>query len=203
MDKQKLIIASTNLHKIRELKGMLKGLPFDLYSLRDFPEYQAPEETGATFEENAKLKAENASTLLGGLVIADDSGLVVPALGGKPGVYSARYAGEGATDKENCDKLISKLTSIEEKERNGYYECCLALARDGKTEKVVSGYAEGTLLTEMRGRSGFGYDPLFIKYDYSKTFAELDEEVKNRISHRRKALDKMVTYIEGNVCATS
>lgn len=203
MDKQKLIIASTNLHKIRELKGMLKSLPFDLYSLRDFPEYHAPEETGTTFEENARLKAENASLLLGGLVLADDSGLVVPALGGEPGVYSARYAGDEATDKENCEKLVSKLESIEEQERTGYFECCLVLARDGKTEKTVIGSAEGTLITSIRGRSGFGYDPLFIKYDYSKTFAELDEEVKNRISHRRKALDKMVSYLEVHECATS
>lgn len=200
----KIILASTNLHKIRELKAILKRFPqLDLYSLRDYPDYTPPEETGATFEENVKLKALHAAKTLNEYVLADDSGLVIPALEGEPGVRSARYAGEEATDKDNRNKLIKKLLMLREDERIGYYECCIAIATPVEIDKIVQGICEGTLLTEPRGSNGFGYDSLFIKYDYSKTFAELDEETKNKISHRRKALDKLQMYLESCMCTTS
>jgi len=193
----KLVIATTNLHKIREIRAMLKPLyKFDFLTLHDFPGYEPPEETGGTFEENAFLKATHAAHALKEWVLADDSGLVVPALGNEPGVHSARYAGEGATDKDNRLKLLKALEKVDESERIGYYVCAMALASPDGIQKQVKGTCEGTLLMTPRGGGGFGYDPLFQKYDYSKTFAEIDEETKNKISHRRKALDKLLPTID-------
>ena len=192
-----LIIASTNMHKIREFRSMLKNLAnVDILSLCDFPSYTPPEETGATFEENAILKATDAASKLNALVIADDSGLVVPALHGAPGVLSARYAGNDATDLDNRKKLLMEMQSLEGDRRNGYFSCVLALASPSGILKVTQGSCEGMIAAQEKGSSGFGYDPLFIKHGYSKTFAELEEGVKNRVSHRRKALDKMILYLE-------
>jgi XTP/dITP diphosphohydrolase len=192
-----LVIASTNIHKVREFRNMFKPLHrFDLISLRDFPNYTPPEETGKTFEENAILKAEHAAKTLGRWVIADDSGLVVPALGGAPGVFSARYAGNNATDLDNRKKLLDEMQHLMEDDRQAFFECCIALASPEGLKKCVKGTCEGALLTKERGGSGFGYDPLFVKHGYSKSFAELGETVKNRISHRRKALDKLVPSLE-------
>lgn len=192
-----LVIASTNMHKVREFRTMLKSFArFDLLSLCDFPNYAPPEETGKTFEENAALKAEHAAKTLNRWVIADDSGLVVPALNGAPGVYSARYAGNDATDLENRKKLLDEMQHLMEEDRQAFFECCIVLASPEGIKKCVRGTCEGALLTKDRGGGGFGYDPLFIKHGYNKTFAELTESVKNRISHRRKALDKMVLSLE-------
>lgn len=192
-----LIIASTNMHKVREFRTMLKGFGhFDLLSLCDFADYVPPEETGKTFEENAILKAEHAAKTLNRWVIADDSGLVVPALNGAPGVYSARYAGNDATDLENRKKLLDEMQHLMEEDRQAFYECSIALASPEGLKKCVKGTCEGTLLNKDRGGSGFGYDSLFIKHGYNKTFAEIGESIKNRISHRRKALDKMVLSLE-------
>ncbi len=196
----KLIIASRNVHKIREIRAMLKdSKKWDLFSLVDFPEYTPPEETGATFEENAILKATHAAQSLNAFVLADDSGLVIPALDGAPGVRSARYAGEGATDKDNRKKLLEAMEGLTEESRDGYFECCIALASPDGLEKSVSGRCEGRIIEEERGGQGFGYDSLFMKHDYSKTFAELEEDMKNRISHRRKALDKILLHLENSV----
>lgn len=192
-----LVIASTNIHKIREFKAMLKNhRAFDLRSLLDFPGYQPPPETGATFEENAILKATHAAAALNRWVVADDSGLVVPALGGIPGVYSARFAGDDATDLENRKKLLEKMLHLLDEDRNAYFECCIALASPAGIKKCVTGICEGSLLMQEKGGSGFGYDPLFMKHGYNKTFAELEEATKNRISHRRKALDKLLISLE-------
>jgi XTP/dITP diphosphohydrolase len=200
-----LVLATENLHKIRELKSILKPLlkDVDIFSLKDFPPYEAPPETGKTFGENAILKAEAAAKHLGIYAIADDSGLVVPALGGRPGIYSRRYAGETCTEKESLDKLISELKNLREEERSGYFECAIAFASPEKLIKITAGFCEGSLIVEPRGRRGFGYDSIFIKYDYSKTLAEIEEEVKNRISHRRKALDKMILTVETELLATT
>lgn len=193
----KFVLATTNLHKILELRSMLKPtIKVDILSLRDFPHYVPPEETGSSFEENACLKALHAASTLDVIALADDSGLVVPSLGGEPGIYSARYAGEEASDKENRIKLIEKLKTLKESERNGYFECALALATPDKIVKTAIGHSEGRLILDERGRNGFGYDPIFIKNDYSKTFSELDEATKNRVSHRRKALDKLSLSLE-------
>lgn len=188
----KLIIASKNMHKIRELRFMLRNFShLDILSLRDFPDYCPAEESGKSFEENVKNKALAAAKKLKCWVLADDSGLIVPALNGEPGVFSARYAGPQASDKDNREKLIQKLKLLPEEKRIGYYECCIALASETGIKKTVTGLCEGQLLCTPRGSHGFGYDSLFLKYDYSKTFAEIEEEVKNRISHRRKAFDKL------------
>lgn len=192
-----IVIASTNIHKIREFRDMLKNIPnLDLLSLNDFPNYVPPEETGSTFEENAVLKAVNAAKSLNRYCIADDSGLVVPALKGAPGVYSARFAGSHATDLDNRRKLLSEMALFVDEERNAYFECCIVLASPSGVEKIAKGVSEGTIAAHDKGGSGFGYDPIFIKHDYNKSFAELGDTVKNRISHRRKALDKIITSLE-------
>ena len=192
-----LLIATTNVHKVRELRSMLKDLgQFDLLSLCDFHDYTPPEETVSTFEENATLKAEHAAKTLNRWVIADDSGLVVPTLNGAPGVLSARYAGNNATDLENRKKLLEDMQHLFDDDRQAFYECAIALASPQGLKKCVKGTCEGTLLLKDRGGGGFGYDPLFVKNGYSKTFAELGESIKNRISHRRKALDRIVFSLE-------
>jgi XTP/dITP diphosphohydrolase len=191
------VIASTNIHKIREFRAMLKPFSqFDLLSLCDFPEYVPPEETGQTFEENAVLKACSAAKTLQRWVIADDSGLVVPALNGAPGVFSARYAGKDATDFDNRKKLLVQMKHLLEEDRSAFYECCIAVASPSGIKKCTRGTCEGMLLSQERGGGGFGYDPLFVKHGYNKSFAELEESTKNRISHRRKALDKILLSIE-------
>lgn len=192
-----LVIASRNVHKIREFRSMLKGNQhFDLLSLIDFPHYLQPDEVGATLQENAILKAEHAAKALERHVIADDSGLVIPSLNGAPGVRSRRYAGEIATDKENRQKLLLDMRDMQDSARQGYFECWIALASPQGIEKCVRGIAEGMITDKEKGRLGFGYDPIFIKHEYGKTFAELEEEIKNRISHRRKALDKLSPFLE-------
>ncbi|MBS0628706.1 MAG: RdgB/HAM1 family non-canonical purine NTP pyrophosphatase [Verrucomicrobia bacterium] len=196
----KLIIASKNVHKIREFRSMLRGnSKIDLYSLIDFPDYELPAEEGSSFEENAIIKAVDAAKILDEWVFADDSGLVIPALDGAPGILSARFAGEKATDKENRKKLLNTMRDLKEEQRQGYYECCIALASPEGLVKTASARCEGTIIEKERGGQGFGYDSLFKKHDYNKTFAELEEEVKNRISHRRKALDKILLHLESSV----
>lgn len=193
----KLVIASRNVHKIRELRAMLKPLEgLDVWSLIDFSQYEPPQESGQTFEENAIAKATHAAKALDAWVLADDSGLVVPALGGAPGVKSQRYAGEHATDKENRTKLLRAMKGLEDQARQAYFECWLALASPEGLQRTAKGIAEGLIMEKERGGHGFGYDPIFVKHEYGKTFAELEEEVKNRISHRRRALDKLIPYLE-------
>ncbi len=192
-----VVIASHNLHKIREFRDMLKALKhIDLLSLLNFPQYVLPPEEGKTFQENAICKAKHAAESLKKWVLADDSGLVVPALGGVPGIYSRRYACDDATDSENRHKLLAAMNSLKELERSAYFECSLALVTpDGKV-KTATGKCEGMILTEERGRNGFGYDSIFVKNDYDKTFAEIDEGTKNRVSHRRKAIEKLMVTLE-------
>lgn len=175
---------------------MLKPFNFDLLSLLDFPNYTPPEETGETFKENAVLKAVHAARELGCYAIADDSGLVVPALNGAPGVYSRRYAGTSATDKENRQKLLHEMKDLNGPARQAYFECSLAVASPQGLEKCVQGSVEGMIGESEKGSDGFGYDSLFIKHEYGQTFAQLKEDVKNQISHRRKALDRLRPYLE-------
>lgn len=192
-----LVIASQNVHKVREFRSMLKNYPqFDLLSLRDFPDYEPLAETGSSFEEIATAKAVHAAAALQKWVLAEDSGLVVPALGGRPGIFSARFAGEEASDFDNRKKLLEEMRHLLDDDRSAYYECCIALASPQGLEKCTRGTCEGSIASAERGNNGFGYDPLFIKHEYNKTFAELDESTKNRISHRRKALDRMVPALE-------
>jgi XTP/dITP diphosphohydrolase len=192
-----IVIASRNLHKIRELRELLK--PFkriDVFSLLNFNDYAASSESGFSFQENATLKAAHVATALQKMVIADDSGLVVPALGGAPGISSSHYAGDQATDGENRQKLLHAMKGLTGLDRAAYYECSLAIADPAKLIKCSTGICEGLILTEERGRNGFSYDSLFIKNDYDKTFGEIEETTKIRISHRRKAFEKLLTTLE-------
>lgn len=193
----KILLASKNLHKMREFRSMFKSLThIELISLHQFSDYVAPEETGQTFKENAILKAEHAAKHLHQWVLADDSGLVVPALQGEPGVKSKRYAGSHATDLENCQKLLQAMEQFQEQARTAYFECCLAIASPTGLKKCAEGICEGYIIQEPKGRHGFGYDPLFIRNDHKKTFAELDDTIKNRISHRRKAFERLLIFLE-------
>lgn len=192
-----IVLATTNLHKIREFREMFKALKFiDLLSLLNFPDYIPPEETETTFEGNASLKALHAAQALGKWVIADDSGLTVPSLGGAPGIQSRRYAGEQATDKENREKLLREMRHLQPFQRSAYFQCTLALAGKEGLHKTVTGTVEGVILEEERGRDGFGYDSVFQQYDSLKSFAEISSDHKNRISHRRKAFEKLVSTLE-------
>lgn len=202
----KLLLATGNLHKTLELKAILKDAftSLDLYSLRDFKDYIPPEETGSSFEENAQLKAAHAAKFTGMVTIADDSGLVVPALDGGPGIVSKRYAGENATDKENILKLLEDMSALEGDKRNAYYHCSLCLATPEKIVKKVEAICEGRILETPKGAGGFGYDPLFIKHDYSHTFAEITQDIKLKISHRRRAFEKLKHTMEAEFhCTTS
>ena len=192
-----ILLATTNLHKLREYKDMFK--PFkhiELISLHAFGDYQMPEETGITCKENAILKAEHAAKALNQLVLADDSGLFVPALKGLPGVHSRRFAGPDATDSENRQKLLTMMAKLSGDARIAYCECALALASPDGLLKCTEGICEGFIAEKERGRNGFGYDPLFIKNDYDKTFAEMADSIKNRISHRRKAFERFISFFE-------
>nr|WP_166156161.1 RdgB/HAM1 family non-canonical purine NTP pyrophosphatase [Neochlamydia sp. AcF84]NGY95186.1 Non-canonical purine NTP pyrophosphatase [Neochlamydia sp. AcF84] len=195
-----LILATQNVHKIRELRDMLKSYKevahLDIISLLNFPDYAALPEEGSSFKENVERKALHAAKKLGKWVLADDSGLVIPALKGAPGIYSARYSGLEATDGENRQKLLAEMQGLEDIERTGYFECWLSLASAEGIKKSVHATCEGLIINQERGRHGFGYDALFIKHDYDKTFAELDEQTKNRISHRRKAIEKLIPSLE-------
>lgn len=191
-----LFVATRNRGKVRELAELLKDTKLTLCSYRDFKDLPEIAETGATFEENATLKALTLATHTGLLTIADDSGLEVDALDGRPGVMSARYAGPDATDKENNEKLLAELADVPETRRTARFRCAMAIATPEKLIAVVEGVCEGRVGTEERGNQGFGYDPVFFKADSTKTFAELPLEVKNRVSHRALALEKALMVIE-------
>jgi XTP/dITP diphosphohydrolase len=185
------LIATRNAHKTREIQEILGG-QFEVHDLSSHPEIPEAIESGKTFEENAVLKAVAVSKECPELVIADDSGLEVDALGGAPGIFSARYAGENATDQENIDKLLGELTRTGAKPsaRSARFRCALALAHHGKVLATFDSAVEGTVIESPRGSKGFGYDPVFVPSGFKETFAELPDETKNRISHRAKALEK-------------
>jgi XTP/dITP diphosphohydrolase len=194
-----LVIASTNIHKIRELREMLKGIKgfnLDVLTLHHFPQYAPLPEDGPSLQDICKIKAEHAAKTLDKWVLADDSALFVPALGNVPGIHSKRYAGEDATDMENRQKLLKAMLGLVDEKRHAYCECCLAIASPEGIKKIATGTCEGFLLTEEKGRGGFGYDPLFVKHEYDKTFSEIEEGTKNRISHRRKAFEKLIPLLE-------
>jgi XTP/dITP diphosphohydrolase len=186
---QKLLLATRNTNKTREFRDLL-GKDFEVCDLSSFAKTTSPEETGSTFEENAVLKAVAASQDRPELVVADDSGLEVDALRGAPGIYSARYAGENATDKQNIDKLLGELArrNLEGNERSARFRCVIALAHDGKLLRTFEGVVEGTIVGRPRGSYGFGYDPVFVPNGLDKTFGELPAQLKNQISHRAQAI---------------
>lgn len=184
----KLVLATRNPKKISEMKALLAGVPVTLLSLADFPNVPEIAETGTTFEENAELKAREVAVRTGMLALADDSGLEVDALGGEPGVYTNRFAGPGASDREKYTKILDLMKDIPHGKRTARFKAAIAIVSpDGRTSVVV-GVCEGIIAREPRGECGFGYDPIFYLPELRKTMAELTPEKKNRISHRGKAL---------------
>jgi XTP/dITP diphosphohydrolase len=192
-----LLLATRNAHKTREIIELLDGR-FEIVDLNSQPQITPPEETGHTFAENAVLKAIGVSQIYAHLVLADDSGLEVDALGGGPGVYSARYAGEKATDEQNVTKLLRELESVSD--RSARFRCVLALARGGKLLGRFEGVAEGAIVGSPRGSARFGYDPIFAPNGFEQTFAELPSEMKNQMSHRAKAIGAFCAALRaGNI----
>ena len=193
-----LLVATTNQGKFAEVQAFLKSLPLTILSLESLSKWPAVVEDGATFEENALKKARALSEYSGMLTLADDSGLEVDALNGAPGIYSARYAGEGGSDDQNNKKLLSELTGVPEEKRSGRFVCALALCApeaQGVKEWTVRESCEGRIAFDLRGRNGFGYDPLFYYPPFSKTFGEIDRETKATVSHRGKALKKLAELL--------
>jgi XTP/dITP diphosphohydrolase len=194
--KQRLLIGSNNPKKRKELGEILEGLDFELLIPADLGDFVEPEETGTTFEENARIKALYYAEQTGLPTLADDSGLMVDVLGGRPGVHSSRYAGAQATDLNNCEKLLDALAQVPDDERTARFMCCIVVVHEGSVVGTSEGACEGLILKEMKGRGGFGYDPLFLYEPEALTFAELPGESKNRISHRARALQGIRPVLE-------
>ncbi|MEM0897723.1 MAG: RdgB/HAM1 family non-canonical purine NTP pyrophosphatase [Verrucomicrobiota bacterium] len=195
---QSLVIATHNSHKTDEIRAILGDRFSEITDLASLPDFVPPEETGTTFEANAKIKALAASEKLpeGTLVLADDSGLEVDGLDGAPGVFSARYAGEGADDAANRAKLLAALAGKSGDARQARFRCVMALARKNEITTTFDGTVEGTVIEEERGEGGFGYDALFVPEGYEDTFAELSAATKNQLSHRARALVEVVRFLE-------
>lgn len=194
-----LVLASRNKHKLAEFQAMFADLDVKIIPVTQFPNAPVVVEDGQSFEENATKKAVETARVLGRPVLADDSGLEVDYLGGEPGVRSARYAGEQATDAQNNAKLLQELAGVPKKQRKARFRCVIALAipkGDQIETKLASGSCEGWIGFEPVGSGGFGYDPLFVVPEYNQTFAELPMEIKNQISHRARALQAAYELIE-------
>ena len=210
----RLVLATSNRGKVREIRGMLMGLGVEVLALDDFKSVELPHETGATFAENALVKARAVAAATGIAALADDSGLEVDCLGGRPGVFSARYAGEGASDRDNYIKLLGELEGVPFEKRSARFRCAVAFVEPGDggrgaggaggaggrgVEMVFEGSLEGFIATEPRGEGGFGYDPVFFLPERNRTVAELPAEEKNAISHRARALEGLRKWLEGRV----
>jgi len=183
-----LVLASRNRDKIGEIRHILNGISVTIWTFLDFPGFPEVEEVGDTLAENALLKAQAICDYTGKPALADDSGLEVDALGGAPGVYSARYAGIDVTYEDNNKKLLRELEGVPEEARTARFRCVLALVEPGGTRRTVEGVCEGHIVGGTRGTGGFGYDPLFVPEGETRTFAEMPAAQKNRISHRYRAL---------------
>lgn len=204
MKHRRLVLSSNNIHKIDEIGRILEDLPIEVLSKRDIGlENLEVIEDGTTLEENSKKKAIALSEKTEYMVMADDSGIFVEALNGAPGVYSARYSGDDGNDEENNKKLLRELKDVPLEDRRGSFLTVIALVTEDKEVFTVKGECKGHIIFEPKGSNGFGYDPLFVPDRYDKTFGELDSEVKNKISHRAKALEEMrkllIRLIEGDL----
>ena len=193
---RKLLIATHNRDKLKELSFLLGGVPFELVSLSDVGIELDADETGDTLEENATLKAETYARLSGLPTLADDSGLEVEALGGAPGVHSARYAGEGASDEDRIALLLKNLADYPQP-WTARFRCVAAIVRPEQAAELYSGECRGEIITEPRGDNGFGYDPVFLITREGKTMAELTSDEKNRLSHRGAAAGKARNALMG------
>lgn len=201
-----LLLATSNAGKVRELEEALDALPISLRRLSEFPNVAPVDEVGRTYEDNAIIKALSYAKQTGICCLADDSGLEVAALGGRPGVFSARFAGEEASDRERTDELLTALLPYQDRERAAQFVCCMAFAGWPSTDSepatgnprvfhVSEGRCEGMIAREQRGTGGFGYDPIFIPGGYGQTFGELPGAVKRSLSHRGKALAAMQAFL--------
>ena len=191
----KLVIATQNKGKVAEFERLLGPKGIEVVSLLDYPDLPEVEETGDSFEANARLKAESIAKLLNLPVLADDSGLVVPYLNGAPGIYSARYAGQPKSDKANIDKLLREMSQARGDQRQAYFVTCLVLASPDHDSYVVEGRAYGTIALEPSGDSGFGYDPVFYVDQEGATFAQIPLSRKNQISHRANAIKVLLASL--------
>jgi len=191
-----LLVATHNAGKVRELSQLLAGLPLRLRRLSEWPGIPEAEETGSTFAENAVLKALHYSARAGRLTLSDDSGLAVDALGGAPGVHSARYCGPAATYEERMSRLLAELEAAGGGDRGARFVCVIAVADPSTGEvKTFKGACDGHLARAPRGTNGFGYDPLFVPAGHSQTFGELPDEIKQQLSHRARALRQAAAFL--------
>ncbi len=190
---QRIVLASNNAGKLREFNRILVGQPVEVVPQAEFG-FAEVEETGLSFVENAILKARNAAQHTGLPAIADDSGIEVDALNGAPGIYSARFAGVGASDQQNLEKLLLDMKDVSDQERTARFQCLLVYMRHANdpTPQIFQGTWEGSILHQPQGENGFGYDPIFLVPEYQCSSAELASEVKNRISHRGQAMQKLL-----------
>ncbi len=188
----RLIIATRNAHKTAEIRAMI-GDRFEVLDVASFTECPEIEETGTTFLENARLKAEGISRVIDGWVLSDDSGLEVDALGGAPGVWSSSFGGEEGNHAMNNARLLREMSG--KADRRARFRCAMVLAQGGKEIANFSGTIEGTIIDDARGAKGFGYDPLFVPEGHAATFAELGDEIKNSLSHRSRALTQAVEFL--------
>lgn len=188
---REIVFATNNANKLKEIKGIVEDR-FEILSLNDINCHEEIEETGSTFQENALIKAKHVKEKYGYDCFADDSGLEVEALNGAPGIFSSRYAGENGNSIANINKLLINLQG--KKNRNARFRTVIALIINGETH-YFEGTVSGVIIDEKRGKNGFGYDPIFIPDGYQKTFAEIDEKEKNRISHRAKATEKLIEFL--------
>ena len=196
-----IVLATGNQNKVKEFQTLLKDFPIEIKCLKDYRSLPPVIEDGETFEENAYKKASFYARILGLPALADDSGLVVDALNGDPGVYSARYSGENATDWDNCEKLLTEMEG--KKNRKAKFQCVLSLATPGGPALTWEGSCEGEITTERKGESGFGYDPIFFYKPLNKTFSEISLKDKNKVSHRGVAMaefssefDNVLTWLK-------
>ena len=197
---RRIILSTGNVHKVNEIKGILKDMPFEVVTKDDLG-YQNFDvvEDGSTLLENAFKKAEELHKLTKGIVIADDTGLYVDALNGEPGVFSARYAGENATYAENNQLLLNKLKDVLKEKRTAHFKTVIAVVLEDGSKLMAEGICRGSIAFRQRGNRGFGYDPLFVVEGTDKTFSEMTDEEKNKISHRAKALINLKNKLEAAI----
>ncbi len=196
-----IVLATRNKKKIEEIRRIIVGLPITILSLDNFPDCPETVEDRDTFEGNAVKKAVEVCRCAGKPALADDSGLEVDALGGAPGVYSARYAGGpgDGNDVRNYEKLLAELKDVPDDKRGAQFVCCMALAFPDGTVKTFLGYAKGCIGHEPKGKTGFGYDPVFLPKSCKRTFAEMTGEEKDKLSHRGKALEKLSEFLHSHL----
>jgi XTP/dITP diphosphohydrolase len=192
----KLVVATGNIGKIKELNEFLIDLPVKLYGLNDFTNISDVEETGLTFAENAILKAESYAVQTGFWTLSDDSGLEVKALGSAPGIFSARYAGENASDQDRIKKLLEELNRTNDEVRAARFICAMAIAdENGQKRFLAEGICNGKIALQPHGTNGFGYDPIFVPNGFEQTFGELSSTIKGKISHRALAIAKIIRFL--------